>query len=95
MTTNITPAPGYLLAIPHINKTSTFKPVKETDGLDQLSEVLEVGDSIIDSEGIERKSFAKKGDIILHAYSNKEFEIDFTKYRFVHFTEIHGTYGSK
>lgn len=85
----IKPEKGYLLAIPFV-EDATFKSVKESDGVDQKSKVLVVGDSVMDDKGNMRSTTAKTGDIILHAYSNKEFEINFTKYRFVHFTEVHG-----
>ena len=86
---NINPTAGYLLAKPYIFK-STFQSVKETDGLDQKSVILEVGDEVEDNNGIARKSPCKKGDVVIHAYSNKEFEVEFTKYRFIHFSEVHG-----
>ena len=86
----IIPASGYLLAKPYIEKDSVFLPAKATDGLDQTSEILAVGESVIDSNGIERKAPCKVGDIVHHAYSNKEVEIKFDKFRYIHFTEVHG-----
>lgn len=85
----IKPEKGYLLAIRFV-EDSTFKSTKETDGIDQKSKVLVVGEDVMDNNGNMRTTMAKEGDIILHAYSNKEFEINFTKYRFVHFSEVHG-----
>lgn len=85
----IAPSSGYILTKPHV-EDKVFKSVKETDGQDQLSEVIAIGASIRDTNGDWHASPAPVGAIIYHAYSNKEFERDFTKYRFVHFTEIHG-----
>lgn len=92
---NITPAPGYILAIPYVNEDEVFKSVKETDGQDVKSIVLAISSGVIDAEGVLRTAPCRVGDIVISAYSNKEFEIAFTKYRFLHFTEIHGIYGSK
>lgn len=85
----IKPSPGYFLATRYIEK-KVFESVKETDGQDQLSEILAVGDDVVDSNGITREAPAKVGDIVYHAYSLKEFERDFTKFRYIHFSEIHG-----
>lgn len=90
----ITPHPGYILCKPYIEKDKTFIAAKEQDGLDQRSEILAIGQDVLDSYGVLRKPYCKVGDVILNAYSNKEFELDFTKYRFVHFSEIHGIYAT-
>lgn len=90
----IKPQPGYILTKPYVQKQKVFKSAKETIGEDQMSEVLEVGDSVQDEKGNLRTTSVKKGDIILHAYSNKTLEVDFEEYRFVHFTEVHATYES-
>lgn len=91
---NIKPSPGYLLAIRYIPKTtgivSLHQSAKETDGQDQKSTVLAVGESVDDNNGVTRFSPCKKGDIIIHAASMSEFEIGTDKYRFVHFTQVHG-----
>jgi len=93
-TPDITPHPGYILCKPYVETDKPFGSVKEQDGLDQRSEILAIGQDVLDSYGVFRKPYCKVGDVILHAYSNKEFEVDFTKYRFVHFTEIHGIYAT-
>lgn len=85
----IQPSPGYIFAIPYIQK-GPFKSVREVEGLDQFSEVLAVGAHVMDDNGNMRTAPCKVGDIIIHAYSNKEFEIAFNKHRMVHFTEVHG-----
>lgn len=89
-TSKIKPFPGYILATPYINEDEVFKSVKETDGMDQKSVVIAIGDDVLDDNGNTRTTQARLKDIIVHAYSNKEFEIEFTKYRWVHFSEIHG-----
>lgn len=89
----ITPAPGYILTEAYVPK-GPFKSAKESIGEDQLSKVLSVGANVTDSEGIVRKSPAKKGDIIIHAATNKTITIDFTEYRFCHFTEVHAIYAA-
>ena len=89
---HIKPAPGYLLCEPYIEKDKPFVSAKEITGEDRKYIVLEVGDSITDSEGIERTSPCKQGDTIIGVDSNKTFEIDFTRYYFLHYTEVHGVW---
>lgn len=88
-TLNIKPSPGYILTQPYI-EDKVFKSAKEQDGMDVLSEVLSVGDEVVDSNGVLRQAPCKVGDIVYSAYSLKEFEKDFSKYRFLHFSELHG-----
>ena len=52
----IKPQPGYILTKPYVQKQKVFKSAKETIGEDQMSEVLEVGDSVQDEKGKDRKS---------------------------------------
>lgn len=86
----VKPHPGYLFVKPYIETDGSFISAKETVGEDQRSVVLEIGDSVTDSQGILREANCKKGDIIIHASTNKTIQLDFTEYRFVHFSEIHG-----
>lgn len=86
----IEPSAGYILCQPYLPKNTTFVSGRESSGEDQKSEVLVVGNDVIDNEGNLRASPCQKGDIIIHAQTNKEFELSFTKYRFVHFSEVHG-----
>ncbi len=87
---SLTANPGYILTSPYIKKDAVFKSDRTAAGEAIVSKVLVVGDSVIDDQGIERKAPCKVGDVIVHAYNNKDFEMDFTKYRFVHFVEIYG-----
>lgn len=89
-TPTIAPHPGYVLARPYIENNNTLVSIKDEDGLDQKSEVLSVGDSITDSQGILREAHVKKGDIVLHAFNNSEFTIGSDRFRFIHFTQLHG-----
>lgn len=84
--------PGYLLVTRYQQKDKPFKSDREIPGEAILSEVLVVGDSVIDDQGTLREPPCKVGDIIVHAYNNKDFEINFTQYRFCHFTEVYGNY---
>ena len=95
MTNNINPSPGYILTKPYEIPNKIFKNLKETAGEDQISEVIEVGDDVVDDSGNTRSTHVKKGDKIIHAYTNKTFTRLDEEYRFCHFTEVHGTYGSK
>lgn len=92
---SIKPLDGYVLCVPYTSEGSPFKPVKEQDGLDQLSEVIAVSEQVLDQNNVIRKCPVKIGDIIHHAYSNSEFEIDFTKYRYVFYSQIHGVMDAK
>lgn len=90
---SILPSAGYVLTRNYIPKEkSVFVPIKETDGFDQKSEVIAVGDKVTDSNGVDRFPPCKVEDIIIHAASMSEFEIDMDKYRFVHFTQVHGVW---
>lgn len=93
-TTSIKPTPGYLLATPYVG-SGPWSSVKESAGEDVKSEVVAVGPSVIDSEGIERRAPCNVGDVVISTDSNKTFEDNFTKYRFIHFTEVHGIYEPK
>lgn len=86
----VTPTAGYILAAPYIEKDRTFVSGKSSSGEDKKSEVLQISKSVIDSTGIERLCPCQVGDIILHADSNKTFEVGFAPYYMVHFTEVHG-----
>lgn len=91
----IKPAPGYILTKPYEIPNKVFKNLKETAGEDQISEVIGVGEEVMDDQGNTRSTYVKKGDKIIHAYTNKTFSRLDEEYRFVHFTEVHGTYESK
>lgn len=90
ITPPIIPHPGYILTQPYIPADKPFMGVREEAGQDQKSLVLKVGSPVIDSNNITRSAGVSMGDIIIHAQTNKDFELDFTLYRFVHFTEVHG-----
>ena len=87
----VKPLEGYILVKPHIFK-GPFVSEKENLGEDQFSEVLEVGPDTTDDNGNLRTTSVKKGQIIVHRESNKDFSLDHQLYRFVHFVEIHGIY---
>ena len=87
---NILPHKGYILCKRFVQPQSIYKSLGESVGEDQKSEVIAVGEDILDSNNILRTPDCKVGDIIIHADSNKTFEIDHEMYRFVHFSEIHG-----
>lgn len=84
--------PGFILTTPYEQKDKPFKSERERPGEAILSKVLIVGDAVIDDQGTVRQAPCKVGDIIIHAYNNKDFEINFTKYRYVHITEVYGNY---
>jgi len=84
-----TPLPGYLIAEPFV-EAGVFKPAKEQDGLDQTSKVLKISSGVIDNHNNLRSCPVQEGQVIHHAYSNKEVEINFKKYRYIHFSECHG-----
>lgn len=86
----IHPTPGYILAKPFFLKDTPFKPAKEEAGAVQKSEVLAVGDMLIDDGGFERFAPCKVGDVIVHSYIPDEFEISFDTYRMVHFSQVKG-----
>lgn len=81
--------PGYVIATPFIVK-ETFNSSKLTAGDCQKSEVLLVGESWFDSNGLEVKPPVKKGDIILHRYTSDSWEESMQEYRVIHFTNIFG-----
>lgn len=89
-TPDIIPTPGYILCQPYLPKNVTFVSGKEASGEDHKYEVLAVGESITDSEGILRKAPCKVGDIIIGIDSNSVVEVEFMKYIFLHFTQVHG-----
>jgi len=86
----ITALPGYILVKPYVNDKDTFSSVRKAVGEALISEVLAVGDSVVDDNGTLRTCPVSVGDVIVHAYNAKDFEIKFKKRRFVHFTEIYG-----
>lgn len=90
-TPHITPDPGYIFCKPYIPPV-LFHSEKETEGEDKLSEVISVGKSVKDSQGVLRETGAKKGDIIIHADTNKTITLEHQQYRFVHFSESHAKY---
>lgn len=87
----LSPFPGYILCQMFVPK-GPFESALESEGEDQLSTVLAVGEPSLDDQGEERFTDAKVGDIIAHAASNKTIKVKHTDYRFVHFTEVHGKY---
>ncbi len=89
---NIQPAPGYLLTKPYIKEDKIFKSAKETEGEDQLSTIIAVGEDVLDDNGNVRTSPAKVGQIIIHTINNSPIEIEGELYRFVHFVQTHGVY---
>jgi co-chaperonin GroES (HSP10) len=82
--------PGWVITRPYLPKEQTFISEKETAGGAQKSEVLDVGADYIDDHGNPRTTEVKKGDVILHFYSQHDFEIEFSKYRAIHFSQIIG-----
>lgn len=90
---NIKPLEGYILTIPHVRKL-LGTDIKEPSGEDQMSKVIAVGSDTTDEQGTVRTTPVKKGDIIVHRESNKDFTLENQLYRFVHFTEVHGIYES-
>jgi co-chaperonin GroES (HSP10) len=90
MSTPFKPQAGYIITTPYTSKDATFVSDKETDGWAGISEVLAVGEEYIDDHGNLRQTKVKKGDIILHLYSQNTFEEGFTKYRAVHFSQVIG-----
>lgn len=89
---DIHPSQGVIIGTPYVNKSSTFKSVKEEAGYAQLSEVIAVGSSFIDDHGNLREPTCKCGDIILHSYVQDDREIDFQNYRFIKFFQVLGVY---
>ncbi len=88
-TYHITPTAGYILTTPYEPDT-TFESVRVRPGEALISEILAIGDSVMDDRGNIRTTPYKVGDIIVHAFNNKDFELGFTKYRYCHFTEVYG-----
>jgi co-chaperonin GroES (HSP10) len=86
----IHPAPGYILAQPYIQKDSLFQSVKEVSGESQKSEVLAIGEDLVDDNGNIRKPNCKIGDRIIHCYLSEDFNVGTEKFRFVHFSNIRG-----
>lgn len=87
---NISPIAGWCLGIPYIKKDSMFTSIKELSGESMCSEIIAVGDTLIDDNGIERKAPCKFGDLIYHKYLSEDFNQGTTKYRFIHFSDIRG-----
>lgn len=89
---SIIPTSGYLLCEAFIEKDKPFRAAKLASGEDHQYKVLAVGADVIDTEGITRKSPAKVGDIVIGIDSSSTFELDFTRYYFLHFTQCHGVF---
>lgn len=87
-TVSIKPTPGYLLVKPYIQTNTPYKTTKEEPGAAQKSEVLAVGDTLIDDAGITREAPCKVGDIIIHTYISDGFDLNFDEYRMVHFSQV-------
>lgn len=84
------PMPGYIIAIPYVEKDQTFVSAKESAGDLQRSVVVSAGDSYIDDHGNIRQSLVKKGDVILHRYTSNTGTIGFDEIRAIHFSEVIG-----
>ncbi len=91
-TPKILPHPGYILAKLYV-PPGIFKPAATVSGEDLFYEVLQLGENIIDSEGIERKPNCRIGDIVIGVDSSSTFELEHVRYYFLHFTQVHGIYG--
>lgn len=84
------PQPGFIILKPYIEKKQTFVSGKETAGDAQQSEVIAVGKEYIDDNGNKRTTNVKKGNVILHFYTQHTYEVGFDKYRAVHFSQVIG-----
>lgn len=89
-TPQIKPIPGWILAVPYIIPDSIFTSVKEVSGESQKSQVIAVGEDLIDDNGIGRKPNCKIGDIVVHKWLSEDFNIGTIKYRFIHFADVRG-----
>jgi len=90
MTMIFVPTSGQIICKPYIDENQTFKSVKEEAGYAQKSEVVAIGSSYVDDHGNIREPMCKKGDIILHKYAQDDYELDFEKYRVIHFSMLLG-----
>lgn len=86
----ITPVKGWLLGVPYIKKDSLFTSAKEVSGETMCSEIIAVGDTLIDDNNIERKAPCQVGDVIYHKFLSEDFNVGTTKYRFIHFADVRG-----
>ena len=89
------PTQDTIVAKPYIGKNKTFTSSKESAGDIQISEVIAVGSSYIDTGGIKREAPCKKGDIIIHEYTSNTGDVDFNEYRFVKFHQVLSIYGKE
>ena len=80
--------PGFIIAVPYVEKDQTFRSEKETSGDCQQSVALDIGDDYIDDHGNPRTTKVKVGDTFLHIWESNVFEMGFEKYRAVHFSRV-------
>lgn len=82
--------PGFIIAVPYVDKNDTFQSAKEAGGDCQVSQAIDVGSEYTDDNGNLRKPIVKIGDVFLHLYESNTFTLKFDKYRAVHFSRVIG-----
>lgn len=88
---NINPTAGWILTKEYTPK-KTFTSPQQAIGDAQKSEIIAIGEQYTDDYGNLHTpdNDWKVGTIIIHGDNNNDFELDFDRYRFVHFSRVMG-----
>ena len=89
---NLAPAPGYVIIEPLEKELKTSSGIYLPDNASekpQKGKVLAVGEDDVTENGTKRKSFCKKGDVVVYKkWGGNEVKIEGIEYLFVKFEDI-------